>query len=446
MTKLKRGAIIRRLVVAFTVGFFILIGLFKLKSHHKDTDLNSLIPNLPIDIRQNLLAATNDRKHDTETMQKFEELFKEIKKNQEEQSKQLEKQRRLLDSKIQKIKVQNKKEATLRESLAFTYEYDQSRKLPAYIWQLYPTDKKQQLELKKKIEQARAEGKEISQEMSDTEQVDLNKWEAKNPGFVHEVFNHVVMKALVQHFYANIPAVVEAFETLPSDILKVDFFKYLILYARGGVYADIDTDPIQAIPNWIPENVNPKSVGLLIGIEHDAELPGWENFYVRRLQFGTWIIQAKPGHPIIKEVIARITEETLKRKRENNLNVNLRNNLNLMSWTGSALFTDTIFAYFNNYLKSGISTPVTWREFHKLTEPVLLSDVLVFPRGSFNVQKKAKVTDQSGTAKDKLVINEEEADPLDKILLDKSLQLVSHNIENFWKAPKQKVDQAAKKQ
>lgn len=103
---------------------------------------------------------------------------------------------------------------------------------------------------------------------------------------------------------------IEAFELLPETIMKMDFFKYLILYAKGGVYADIDTYPLQPIPNWTPENVSPLDIGMIIAIESDSSSPDWRKEQIRRLQFGQFVIQAKPGHPILREAIAQIIEQT----------------------------------------------------------------------------------------------------------------------------------------
>lgn len=41
---------------------------------------------------------------------------------------------------------------------------------------------------------------------------------------------------------------------MPKSILKADFFRYLILFARGGVYTDIDTVSLKPIDEWISNN------------------------------------------------------------------------------------------------------------------------------------------------------------------------------------------------
>ncbi|WBF13850.1 hypothetical protein N7582_003220 [Saccharomyces uvarum] len=357
----KRVSSIRKLAVFALVALVALALAVRFLFYNSNaTDLQKMLQNLPKEISQSINSANTIQSTDLDLVQHFESLAKEIRHQQEVQAKQFEKQRKVLEKKIQDLK-QTPPEATLRERIALTFPYDSHAKFPAFIWQTWSNDK----------------GPESIQDIK-------GMWESKNPGFAHEVLTHDVINALVHHYFYSIPEILETYEALPSTILKIDFFKYLILLVHGGVYADIDTFPVQPIPNWIPEELSPSDIGLIIGVEEDAQRPDWRTKFIRRLQFGTWIIQAKPGHPILREIIAKIIETTLQRKKEDQLNVNLRNDLNIMSWTGSGLWTDTIFTYFNDFMRSGVREKVTWRLFHNLKQSKLLSDVLVFPKFSFN--------------------------------------------------------------
>lgn len=370
MAKAKKGVFFKRWLLLVVPAVVALTLVVRFLNNSKASDLQNLLQNLPKEISQSINSAASSQKSDADLMQQFEQLANEIRRKQEEQSKQYEKQRLKLEKQIQELQ-QIPEKATLREKLVYAFRYDTKSKFPAYIWQV------------------KANFESDLEDILDRER----NWDDKNPGFVHEITNEDMAETLVRHFYSGIPEVVEAYLALPSTVLKVDFFKYLVLLARGGVFADMDTNPLQPVPNWIPEEIEPHKIGIIVGIEHDATSPDWRSRYVRRLQFGTWIIQAKPGHPIIREVVAKITEVTLQRKKEGALNVNLRNDLNIMSWTGSGLWTDVIFTYFNDYMRSGILRKVTWKEFHELKEPKLLSDVLVFPQFSFNAPDEVKNDD-----------------------------------------------------
>ncbi|EJS43060.1 hoc1p [Saccharomyces arboricola H-6] len=382
----KRASNLRRLMVFAVVALISLaLAVRYLFYNSNATDLQKILQNLPKEISQSINSANNIQSSDSDLVQHFESLAQEIRNQQEIQAKQFDKQRKILEKKIQDLK-QTPPEATLRERIAFTFPYNSHAKFPAFIWQTWSDESPERV-------------RDIK-----------GMWESKNPGFAHEVLTHDVINALVHHYFSSIPEILETYETLPSIILKIDFFKYLILLVHGGVYADIDTFPVQPIPNWIPEELSPSDIGLIIGVEEDAQRADWRTKFIRRLQFGTWIIQAKPGHPILREIISQIIETTLQRKKDDQLNVNLRNDLNIMSWTGSGLWTDTIFTYFNDFMRSGVSEKVTWTLFHNLKHPKLLSDVLVFPKFSFNCPNE--------------IAND---DPY------KKLYFITHLASQFWK-------------
>ncbi len=58
-------------------------------------------------------------------------------------------------------------------------------------------------------------------------------------------------------------------EALPQPVLKADFFRYLILLARGGIYSDIDTTALKSAVEWVPSEVPRSTYGLVVGIEAD---------------------------------------------------------------------------------------------------------------------------------------------------------------------------------
>ncbi|KAH3901766.1 initiation-specific alpha-1,6-mannosyltransferase SCDLUD_001544 [Saccharomycodes ludwigii] len=237
---------------------------------------------------------------------------------------------------------------------------------------------------------------------------------------------------LEQLFGSTAPAIIKAYKLMPTNILKADFFRYLILYARGGIYSDVDTIPLKNLEDWPGnnlqflekfnvldnkedqnidggnKNVNANTIryknkketqssgnsdgklitpGLVIGIEADPDREDWNEFYARRIQFCQWTIQAKPGHPALRELILNITATTINSvensidfkneysfKGENmqdfkinrrgrkerdleNLNDDFKNSgddvdgTDIMNWTGPGVFSDAIFQYLNNLLE-----------------------------------------------------------------------------------------------
>ncbi|SPO00201.1 related to mannosyltransferase [Cephalotrichum gorgonifer] len=255
----------------------------------------------------------------------------------------------------------------LREQLAHQYPYVLESKFPAYIWQTWKTTPADE-----------------SFEFREQEA----SWTELHPGFVHEVITDDVATALLRLLYAGVPDVVEAYRALPLPVLRADFFRYLILYARGGIYTDIDTSAIRSAIEWVPDSVPRNSVGLVIGIEADPDREDWAKWYSRRIQFCQWTIQAKPGHPALRETISRITEETLRRKRSGELNDTATLDRNVIEFTGPAVWTDTVFKYLNDgrffNLESGPAGTVDWRNFTGMEEPKKVGDVLVLPITGFS--------------------------------------------------------------
>ncbi|KAI8961776.1 glycosyltransferase family 32 protein [Daldinia sp. FL1419] len=252
---------------------------------------------------------------------------------------------------------------SLYDKLAYQYPYDVETKFPAYIWQTW------------KWTPASGEFNFRDQEAS---------WSMQHPGFVHEVITDQVAVHLLRLLYASVPEVLEAYNALPQPVLKADFFRYLILLARGGIYSDIDTFAIRSALEWIPESVPKESIGLVIGIEADPDRPDWKDWYSRRIQFCQWTIQAKPGHPVLRDIVSRITQETLKRKREGTF---VSKEKSVVEFTGPAVWTDVIFDYFNDprYFDTINSQGnVSYVNFTGIEKPKKVGDVVVLPITSFS--------------------------------------------------------------
>lgn len=252
---------------------------------------------------------------------------------------------------------------SLYDKLAYQFPYDVETKFPAYIWQTW------------KYTPANGEFNFREQEAT---------WTQLHPGFVHEVITDDVAVHLLRLLYASVPEVVEAYNALPQPVLKADFFRYLILLARGGIYSDIDTFAIKSAMEWIPDGVPQESVGLVIGIEADPDRPDWKEWYSRRIQFCQWTIQAKPGHPVLREVVSRITTEALKRKGEG---LFVSKEKSVVEFTGPAIWTDTIFDHFNDpryFDMSHSKGNISAMDFTGMEKSKKVGDVVVLPITSFS--------------------------------------------------------------
>ncbi|KAF5093791.1 hypothetical protein D0Z03_002284 [Geotrichum reessii] len=322
---------------------------------------------------KDLLHDTNFEEQILKSKTESENALREIQKAakqqadaQNEKLQLLEQESRLLEKQLQQMK-RLPSDTPVRAQLAYQFPYDHTSRFPAYIWQTW----------KQSIDDPN-----FDERFKDR----VRSWSDKNSGFVHEVMSDDISHAIIRHLYMNIPKVIEAYESMPENILRADFFRYLILLARGGTYSDVDTEALKPVPNWIPDNIEPNSIGLIIGIEADPDREDWADWYARRIQFCQWTIQAKPGHPVLRDIVAKITEETLKRKNTRTLQLPSTKDRGsqIMDWTGPGIWTDSVFSYFNDKLKSGLHYPVNWKNFTGLTEPKKVSDVMVLPITSFS--------------------------------------------------------------
>jgi alpha 1,6-mannosyltransferase len=156
------------------------------------------------------------------------------------------------------------REPTLKKHLSISFPYNASSDLPKLIWQTWKTSPTEE-GFDARLRPATA------------------SWDTLNPDFKHEAVTDAAAVELVHQLFVVIPAVFEAYEALPKPVLKADFFRYLILLARGGVYSDIDTTALKSVSRWAPAELEP--FGLGVGIEADPDRPDWHDWYARRIQF-----------------------------------------------------------------------------------------------------------------------------------------------------------------
>jgi alpha 1,6-mannosyltransferase len=256
---------------------------------------------------------------------------------------------------------------SLRDRLRYQFPYDLEQRFPAYIWQTWKYS---------------PSSGEFGEHLRPLEA----SWTEMHPGFVHEVVTDEAATHLINYLYASVPEILEAYNALPVAVLKADFFRYLILLARGGIYSDIDTRALKPTTEWLPEDFDRATVGLIIGIEADPDRPDWQEWYSRRIQFCQWTIQSKPGHPVLRDIVATITEDTLRMKEENLLKPGHMPK-SIVEFTGPAVWTDTVFSYFNNptyFDFSARSTNITYSDFFGITEQKRVGDVIVLPITSFS--------------------------------------------------------------
>jgi mannosyltransferase OCH1-like enzyme len=199
----------------------------------------------------------------------------------------------------------------------------------------------------------------------------LNSFIRLNPTYEYIHYNDSAADKFVRETMPDY--IYQTYISLPKPVMKADYFRYIVLLVKGGIYTDLDTVCLRPINTWIQEMTTNKT-GFIIGIEADASLwDVWQGDYARQIQFVQWTMAAAPGHPILYQIIKRIADISPTMALEN-LNEN-----QILAWTGPALWTDVISNYF--LVKYGFSL----RNFKNLKQPILVGDdIYVLPITAFS--------------------------------------------------------------
>ncbi|KAF4212832.1 hypothetical protein CNMCM8980_010088 [Aspergillus fumigatiaffinis] len=128
----------------------------------------------------------------------------------------------------------------------------------------------------------------------------------------------------IKHFE---PGLERQFYSLASNVERTDVFRVLVSKWIGGVYGDMDTEPLRKPKNWInasdiqpwrdPEtgavyrSTNP--VRAIVGLEADCPPDSdlyWRMGYTYPVQLTQWAFAWAPGHPILQMFIDRFSDAT----------------------------------------------------------------------------------------------------------------------------------------
>ena len=125
------------------------------------------------------------------------------------------------------------------------------------------------------------------------------------------------------------PGINEQYNRLPLGVMKADLWRYCIIYANGGIYADSDTI-LMGSPNVLTEGIK----GDLAAVSE----PGGHPFLCQ------WVFSAPKHSPILKSVI-ELSVERLKNipvLTPNNIGDGQTDACTVHQLTGPAVFTDGI--------------------------------------------------------------------------------------------------------
>ena len=167
---------------------------------------------------------------------------------------------------------------------------------------------------------------------------------------------------------------------LRLPMLRGDLLRYMILAARGGVYADMDVSAMQGLRKWVPKQYRNRAA-CVVGIEWDKGegpmLPG----FTHDVQFASWTLASAPGHPLLKLAVDTIKERLYKLAEKQNCTLSELepSDDDILETTGPASWTTIVI----EGLSRAAGRPVSLSDVSGLTEPTLFGDILVLTIDGF---------------------------------------------------------------
>jgi len=123
----------------------------------------------------------------------------------------------------------------------------------------------------------------------------ISRFRKKNPGYAYEFYDD----ERIEHFLANEfdSDVLALYRKINIGAAKADFFRYAILYRKGGIYVDIDS----GINGNLDDFIRPDDVAIITH-EGDPSL------------FAQWALIYSPGHPFLEKTIELVLENIRQNK------------------------------------------------------------------------------------------------------------------------------------
>ena len=136
---------------------------------------------------------------------------------------------------------------------------------------------------------------------------------AQNPEYTHEIYTDEEIDKFVQENYDG--EILECYNKIDIIVAKVDFWRYLILYKKGGIYLDIDSSINKPIHTFVREEDD----ALITREGNKLFYPQWGMFFCEK-------------HPILKKTIELVVD-------------NIKNNRyphDIHKMTGPTVFTRAV--------------------------------------------------------------------------------------------------------
>lgn len=215
--------------------------------------------------------------------------------------------------------------------------------------------------------------------------------------------------------------VLEIYDRLPRRILKSDLFRYLMIFLKGGVYADPDTSCIVPVAEWgqngttkdmtdfrllqlattaqalihgnssrsSPTPINEAPPALIVALETETTRDDSEGGH-----FAQYAFASAPGHPMFLDLLQHIVEASRAMadlRAAGDLKTWTSAQV-VFTWTGAEIWSSAIWRYL--WARWGFDS----RRLHGIDHPVRVGDVLILPAEAFKASSADPAQQESTEA------------------------------------------------
>lgn len=206
-------------------------------------------------------------------------------------------------------------------------------------------------------------------------------WLEKNPGLRYEVITDANEAAYIEERFGvggfNRPDIIKFYHSIELRIIKADLLRYMIMYADGGFYADIDVEALKPARRFIPERYSEDDVDIIVGIEIDQpDFKDHPHLGKKSMSFCQWTFAARPHQPVMLVLIENIMKWFTGVAHDQNVTLD-KVELDfdqVISGTGPTAFTNALL---EDMTRKSEGKAVTWDQFHSLDESKIVGRVLV---------------------------------------------------------------------
>jgi mannosyltransferase OCH1-like enzyme len=214
-------------------------------------------------------------------------------------------------------------------------------------------------------------------------------WTAKNRDYRYEVLTDANDLTWIEQNYGpeglDRRDIIEFYRKVNATIIRADLLRYLIMYAEGGVYADIDVEALKPVRRWITDRFNEADIDMVIGVEIDQ--PQFRNHPIlgkKSESFCQWTFMCKPRLPVMLKLVENIMAWLNGLASQQGVSISdVQLDFDeVISGTGPSAFTAAILEEMNR-VSGGRQQSVTWDRFHDMDESKLVGGVLVLDVEAF---------------------------------------------------------------